>query len=56
MRLGGSVAGRRASSGFVIAGAIVGFGQPVGIALTAVGLRLLVLERTLKHLPRRPAH
>ena len=42
--------------GFVIAGAIVGFGQPVGIALTAVGLLLLVLERTLKHLPRRPAH
>jgi ABC-2 type transport system permease protein len=41
---------------FVIAGAIVGFGEPVAIVLTAVGLLLLLLARTLKHLPRRPAH
>ena len=40
----------------VIAGAVVGFGKPIAIALVAVGLLLLIIEQTLKHLPRRTAH
>ena len=40
----------------VIAGAVVGFGKPIAIALVAVGLLLLIIEQTLKHLPRRPVH
>ena len=40
----------------VIAGAVVGFGEPISIALVAVGLLLLIIDQTLKHLPRRPAH
>ena len=40
----------------VIVGAVVGFGEPIAIALVVVGLLLLVIEQTLKHLPRRPAH
>jgi ABC-2 type transport system permease protein len=41
---------------FVIAGAVVGFGKPIAIALVAAGLLLLIIDRTLKHLPRRPVH
>jgi ABC-2 type transport system permease protein len=40
----------------VIAGAVVGFGKPIAIALVAVGLLLLIIDQTLKHLPRRPVH
>ena len=40
----------------VIAGAVIGFGKPIAIVLVAVGLLLLILDQTLKHLPRRPAH
>jgi hypothetical protein len=40
----------------VIAGAMIGFGRPVAIALVAAGLLLLVVEQMLKHLPHRPAH
>ena len=40
----------------VIAGVAIGFDGALAIALVAVGLLLLVLERTLKHLPRRSAH
>ena len=40
----------------VIAGAVVGFGQPIAIALVAVGLLLLIIDQGLRHLPRRPAH
>jgi hypothetical protein len=37
----------------VIAGAAIGLGEPAAITLVAVGLLLLVVEQTLKHLPRR---
>ncbi len=40
----------------VIGGAVLGFGKPIAIVLVAVGLLLIILEQTLKHLPRRPAH
>ena len=40
----------------VIAGAVVGFGNPIGITLVAVGLLLLVIDQTLKHRPRGPVH
>jgi hypothetical protein len=38
----------------VIAGAAIGFGEPVAIALVAVGLLALVLEQSLKHWPGKP--
>ena len=41
---------------FVLAGAVIGFSHPVAIVLVAVGLLLLILEQSLKHWPRRPAH
>lgn len=50
------VALRIAAVGLVIAGAVVGFGQQTAIALVAIGLLLLIIEQTLKHHPRRPAH
>ncbi len=40
----------------VIAGAAIGFGKPISIALVAVGLLLLIIDQTLKHLPRPPVH
>ena len=40
----------------VIAGAAIGLGKPAAIAPVAVGLLLLVVEQTLKHLPRRRPH
>jgi hypothetical protein len=40
----------------VILGAVIGFGKPIAIVLVAVGLLLIILEQTLKHFPRRPAH
>ena len=40
----------------VIAGAAIGLSKPAAIALVAVGLLLLVVEQTLKHLPRRRPH
>jgi hypothetical protein len=40
----------------LLVGAAIGFGKPVSIALVAGGLLLLILEQTLKHLPRKPAH
>ena len=40
----------------VIAGAAIGLGKPAAIALVAVGLLLLIVEQTLKHLPRRHPH
>ena len=40
----------------VIAGAAIGLGNTAAIALVAVGLLLLVVEQTLKHLPRRRPH
>ena len=39
-----------------IAGVVIGLGKPIAIALLAIGLLLLIIERTLKHDPRRPAH
>lgn len=51
------VALRALALALVIAAAVIGFGGAAGFALVAVGLLLLVLERTLKHLPpRRSAH
>jgi ABC-2 type transport system permease protein len=47
----------------VIAGAVIGFGRPIAIALVAVGLLLLVVRQTLtvrssgfKRRPHKPAH
>jgi hypothetical protein len=40
----------------VITGAVIGFGEPVAIALVAVGLLLLGLEHSLKHRPGKPVH
>jgi hypothetical protein len=40
----------------VIAGAAIGLGKPAAIMLVAVGLLLLIVEQTLKHLPRRRPH
>jgi ABC-2 type transport system permease protein len=40
----------------VLAGALIGFGKPVAIALVAVGLVLIILDQTLKYWPRRPVH
>lgn len=40
----------------LLVGAAIGFGKPVSIALVAGGLLLLILEQTLKHLRRKPAH
>jgi hypothetical protein len=39
-----------------IAGVVVGLGKPIAIALVAVALLLLIIEQTLKRLPRRPVH
>ena len=50
------VALRTIAVALVIAGALIGFGEPTSIALVAVGLLLIVVEHTLKHLPRRPVH
>jgi len=41
--------------GMVLASAVIGSG-PVGLALAAVGLLLLALDRGLKHWPHKPAH
>ena len=40
----------------VIAGAAIGLGNSAAIALVAVGLLLLIVEQTLKHLLRRRPH
>ena len=40
----------------VIAGAASGLGKPAAIAPVAVGLLLLIVEQTLKHIPRRRPH
>ena len=40
----------------VIAGAAIGLGNMAAIALVAVGLLLLIVEQTLKHIPRRRPH
>ena len=40
----------------VIAGAAIGLGNTAAIALVAVGLLLLIVEQTLKHLLRRRPH
>ncbi|MGZ4184475.1 MAG: ABC transporter permease [Solirubrobacteraceae bacterium] len=40
----------------VVAGAAVGFGKPISIALVTVGLLLLIINQTLKHRPHRPVH
>ncbi len=50
------VALRMLAVALVIAGAVIGFGKPIAIVLVVVGLLLLILEQTLKHIPRRPAH
>ena len=39
-----------------IAGVVIGFGKPIGIALVVVGLLLFIIDQRLKHLPRGPAH
>jgi ABC-2 type transport system permease protein len=53
---GADLALRMAAVVLLLAGAAIGFGKPVSIALVAAGLVLLILEQTLKHLPRKPAH
>jgi hypothetical protein len=46
---------RMVALALVIAGAAIGLGKPAAIALIALGLLLLIVEQTLKHLPgRRP--
>jgi hypothetical protein len=40
----------------LLGGAAIGFGKAVSLALVAGGLPLLIREKTLKHLPRKPAH
>ena len=35
---------------------MIGFGKPIAIALIVLALLLLIIEQTLKHLPRRPVH
>lgn len=46
---------RLAAVALVLAGALIGFSHPVAIVLMAVGM-LLILLRSRKHIPRRPAH
>ena len=53
---GADLALRMAAVVLLLAGAVIGFGNPVSIALVAGGLVLLILEQSLKHLPRKPAH
>ena len=53
---GADLALRMVAVALLLAGAVIGFGKPVSIALVAGGLLLLILEQTLKHLPRKPAH
>jgi hypothetical protein len=45
-----------AAVALLLGGVVIGFGKPVSIALVAGGVLLLILEQTLKHLPRKPAH
>jgi hypothetical protein len=40
----------------ILAGAVIGFSNPIAIVLMAVGLVLLIIEQSLKNWPRRPAH
>jgi ABC-2 type transport system permease protein len=40
----------------LIAGVVIGFGRPIAIVLVAIGVLLLILHQSLKHLPRRPIH
>jgi ABC-2 type transport system permease protein len=49
------VALRLLAGGLAIGGVVIGFGRPIAIALVAVGLLLLVVDRTLKQPPRRGA-
>ena len=53
---GADLALRMVAVALLLAGAMIGFGNPVSIALVAGGLLLILLEQTLKHLPRKPAH
>jgi hypothetical protein len=40
----------------LIAAALIGFGEPISIALLAIGLVVIIVMQTLKHLPGRYAH
>ena len=40
----------------VLAGAVIGFGEPIAIVLVAIGLLLLIVQQSLKNWPRKPAH
>ena len=53
---GADLALRMGAVALLLGGVVIGFGKPVSIALVAGGVLLLILEQTLKHLPRKPAH
>lgn len=40
----------------LLGGVVIGFGRPLSIALVAAGVLLLILDQTLKHIPRKPVH
>ena len=53
---GADLVPRMGAVALLLGGVVIGSGKPVSIALVAGGVLLLILEQTLKHLPRRPAH
>lgn len=53
---GADLALRMAAVALLLGSVVIGFGKPASIALVAGGVLLLILEQTLKHLPRKPAH
>jgi ABC-2 type transport system permease protein len=50
------VALRTTAVALLIAAALIGFGEPISIALLAIGLVVIIVMQTLKHLPGRYAH
>lgn len=53
---GADLALRMVAVVLLLAGAAIAFGKPISIGLVAGALLLLILEQTLNHLPRNPAH
>ena len=47
---------RMTAVALVLAGAVIGFGEPIAIVLVAIGLLLLIVQQSLKNWPRKPAH
>lgn len=46
---------RMTAVALVLAGAVIGFGEPIAIVLVAIGLLLLIVQQSLKNWPRKPA-